>query len=60
MYISSRRSQSAMEFLISYGWVLLVILLVLAALAYYGVLTPNKYLPDKYQLEGVLNPTAII
>jgi hypothetical protein len=36
-----------MEFLMTYGWALLVILLVLAALAYFGMLNPDRFLPDK-------------
>jgi hypothetical protein len=42
-----RKSQAAMEFLMTYGWALLVILLVLAALAYFGMLNPDRFLPDK-------------
>jgi hypothetical protein len=36
-----------MEFLMTYGWALLVILLVIAALAYFGMLNPDRFLPDK-------------
>jgi hypothetical protein len=36
-----------MEFLMSYGWALLVVLLVIAALAYFGMLNPDRFLPDK-------------
>jgi hypothetical protein len=43
----SVKSQAAMEFLMTYGWALLVILLVLAALAYFGMLNPDRFLPDK-------------
>jgi hypothetical protein len=45
--ISNKKSQAAMEFLMSYGWALLVILLVIAALAYFGMLNPDRFLPDK-------------
>jgi hypothetical protein len=43
-----------MEFLMSYGWALLVVLLVIAALAYFGMLNPDRFLPDKFEL-----PTGI-
>jgi uncharacterized protein (UPF0333 family) len=43
----NKKSQAAMEFLMTYGWALLVILLVLAALAYFGMLNPDRFLPDK-------------
>jgi len=36
-----------MEFLMSYGWAILVVLVVIGALAYFGVLSPQKLLPDK-------------
>jgi hypothetical protein len=39
-----------MEFLMSYGWALLVVLLVIAALAYFGMLNPERFLPDKVNL----------
>lgn len=45
--ILSRRAQAAMEFLMSYGWAILVVLVVIGALAYFGVLSPQKLLPDK-------------
>ena len=39
--------QAAMEFLLNYGWAILVVLVAIAALAYFGVLSPGKYLPEK-------------
>ena len=33
-----KRAQAAMEFLMTYGWALLVILLVIAALSLFGLL----------------------
>src|SRR3989338_6914081 len=46
----NRKSQAAMEFLMTYGWAILVVLVAIAALAYFGVLTPDKFLPTKCQL----------
>lgn len=38
----SRRGQAAMEFLMTYGWAILVVLAAVAALAYFGVLPGFK------------------
>ncbi len=41
------KGQAAMEFLMTYGWAILVVLVVIAALAYFGVLDPTNILPDR-------------
>ena len=46
-----KKSQAAMEFLMTYGWAILVVLAAIAALAYFGVLSPEKLLPEKCVLE---------
>lgn len=46
----SRKAQAAMEFLMTYGWAILVVLVVIGALAYFGVLNPQQFLPTKCQL----------
>jgi len=43
----SRKAQAALEFLTTYGWAFLVILVMMSALAYFGVLNPSKLLPDR-------------
>jgi|SRR3989338_21344 len=48
---SGRKSQAAMEFLMTYGWAILVVLAAIAALAYFGVLSPEKFLPEKCLME---------
>ena len=35
-----------MEFLMTYGWAILVVLVAIGALAYFGVLNPSKFLPS--------------
>ena len=35
-----------MEFLMTYGWAILVVLVAIGALAYFGVLSPEKFLPS--------------
>jgi hypothetical protein len=42
-----RKGQAALEFLTTYGWAFLVILVMIGALAYFGVLNPSKLLPPK-------------
>ena len=44
---SSRSSQAALEFLMTYGWAILAALIAVAALAYFGVLNPDKFFPDR-------------
>jgi len=44
--MSSKKAQAAMEFLTTYGWALLVVLVAISALTYYGVLS-NNYMPNK-------------
>ncbi len=45
--LRSKRAQAAMEFLMTYGWAILVVLAAIAALAYFGVLSPEKFLGEK-------------
>ncbi|MFH1210862.1 MAG: hypothetical protein V1645_03015 [archaeon] len=35
-----------MEFLMTYGWAILVVLVAIGALAYFGVLNPSRFLPS--------------
>jgi uncharacterized protein (UPF0333 family) len=44
-----KKGQAAMEFLMTYGWAILVVLVVIGALAYFGVLNPQQFLPKKCQ-----------
>ena len=43
-----RKGQAAMEFLMTYGWAILVVLAAIAALAYFGVFNQSKMLPETY------------
>ena len=43
----AKRAQAALEFLMTYGWAILVVLAAIGALAYFGVLSPEKFLPEK-------------
>jgi len=42
-----KKSQAALEFLTTYAWAFLVILIMIGALAYFGVLKPSKLFPDR-------------
>lgn len=42
----NRRAQAAMEFLLTYGWAILVVLAAITALAYFGVMSPAKFFPE--------------
>lgn len=41
-----KKGQAAMEFLMTYGWALLVVLIAIGALAFFGVLNPSRFLPN--------------
>ena len=41
------KGQAALEFLTTYGWAILVILIMIGTLAYFGILTPSKVLPNR-------------
>lgn len=45
-----RKAQAAMEFLMTYGWAILVVLVAIGALAYFGVLNPGRFLPESCTL----------
>ena len=50
-----------MEFLMTYGWALLVVLVAIGALAFFGVLNPGQFLPDQclfFSGFSCLNPYA--
>lgn len=43
---SVRKGQAAMEFMMTYGWAILVVLAAIGALSYFGVLNPSRFTPD--------------
>jgi hypothetical protein len=49
-----RKSQAALEFIMTYGWAILVVLVAIGALAYFGVLSPDRFLPAKCTLQAGL------
>ena len=47
------KSQAAMEFLMTYGWAILVVLISITALAYFGVLSPEKFIRERCIIPGL-------
>ncbi len=45
-----KKSQAALEFIMTYGWAILVVLVAIGALAYFGVLSPDRFLPERCTL----------
>ncbi len=43
----NKRAQAALEFLMTYGWAILVVLAAIGALAYFGVLSPTNFVPER-------------
>ena len=52
-----RKSQAAMEFLLTYGWAMLVVIVGISSMAHFGVLDPYRYVPKFISLneEELLN-----
>ena len=48
--IFDKKGQAAMEFLMTYGWALLVVLIAIAALAFFGLLNSGRFLPEKCEI----------
>lgn len=57
-----KKGQAAMEFLMTYGWAILVVLAAIGALAYFGVLSPDNLLPERTSFQAPLAnvDTAVI
>ena len=41
-----KKAQAAMDFIMTYGWAILSVFAVIGILAYFGVLSPEKYIAD--------------
>jgi hypothetical protein len=44
--MDNKRGQAAMEFLMTYGWAILAAVIAIGVLAYFGVFSPGKYMPE--------------
>ena len=50
----NQRGQAAMEFLMTYGWAILAAVIAIGVLAYFGVFSPSRMLPDVCQISPPL------
>ena len=50
--VRTKKAQAAMEFLMTYGWTILVALVVIGALIYFDVFNPGKFLPKTCNVPG--------
>ena len=49
-----RKGQAALEFLMTYGWAILAAIVVIGALAFFGVFSPGRYAPKAFTLTAPL------
>ena len=42
-----RRGQASLEYLTTYGWAFILIIIMVGAMAFFGILNPKKLLPDR-------------
>lgn len=56
----NKESQAALEFLTTYAWAFLSILIVLGALYYFGIFDLSKYLPEKCVFTSQLECLAFV
>ena len=53
--MKQKKAQAAMEFLMTYGWAILVVLIAIGALVYFGVLSPERFVQDNCTLTPPLS-----
>lgn len=44
---TTRKGQAALEFIATYGWAIMVVLVMTGAFAYFGILNPSKLMPSR-------------
>lgn len=44
---STKEESILLTFLLTYGWIILVVLVMIGALAYFGVISPDRFLPNQ-------------
>lgn len=54
-HCATSKAQSAMEYLMTYGWAILIIIVVIAVLFYTGVLDPGNFTPNSCTFEPGLS-----
>jgi hypothetical protein len=53
-----RKGQTAMEYLMTYGWAILIIMVVLAVLFYLGILNPGRLTPSQCTFSAGISCTT--
>ena len=48
----NKKGQAALEFLLTYSWAILVVIVIIGALAYFGVLNPENFIPERCTLSA--------
>ncbi len=51
----NKKGQAAMEFIMTYGWAILAVTVVIGALVYFGVFSPTNLLPEQCQFPSELS-----
>lgn len=46
------RAQAAMEFLMTYGWAIMIVIATVAAMSYFGLLSFDSFLPNTFTMGG--------
>ena len=46
----NKKSQAAMEFLLTYGWAILAAIVAIGVLAYTGVFSPGNYFVEEFKI----------
>lgn len=55
-----KKAQAAMEFLMTYGWAILVVLIVIGALAYFGIFNVEWLIPERCTFEAGLKCQDVV
>ncbi|MFH1916222.1 MAG: hypothetical protein ABIJ21_03080 [Nanoarchaeota archaeon] len=55
--MKTTKGQSALEFLTTYGWAFMIILVMIGSLSYFGVLNMNTFIPERCQFDNAFSCT---
>ncbi|MAE13297.1 hypothetical protein CMO92_01920 [Candidatus Woesearchaeota archaeon] len=48
------KAQISLEFIVTYGWILVLILLTIGTLSYFGILSPSRYIKESCEISNQL------
>ena len=43
----NKKGQAALEFIMTYGWAIMVVMVMIGAISYFGIINPTKLLPER-------------